>query len=104
MTQLLGKTPGKYYDALIQVIPTIAMRLTTKSQVTIPLAVRRKLGLGPGSEVEISALGKVAVLQPRKNAKPAAHAALPEWLRKMSGAGSGRYKTEELMRLTRGED
>jgi AbrB family looped-hinge helix DNA binding protein len=28
------------------------MRVTSKGQVTIPLAVRRQLGIGPGSEVE----------------------------------------------------
>ena len=28
------------------------MRVTSKGQVTIPFAVRRKLGIGPGSEVE----------------------------------------------------
>lgn len=80
------------------------MRLTAKSQVTIPLHVRRVLDIGPGSEVEISARGKTAVLQAAKRAKPRVQSALPTWLKKMSGAGSGRYKTDELMRLTRGDD
>jgi AbrB family looped-hinge helix DNA binding protein len=28
------------------------MRLTEKSQVTIPISIREKLGIGPGSEVD----------------------------------------------------
>ena len=33
------------------------MRLTTKGQVTIPLEIRRKLGLEPGTQVEFEIVG-----------------------------------------------
>ncbi len=38
------------------------MRLTEKSQVTIPKPIRDKLGIGPGSEVEFVDRGDVVVL------------------------------------------
>lgn len=80
------------------------MRLTAKSQVTIPLDVRRQLGIGPGSEVEISAQGQRAVLKPKRAAATQRAAELPAWIKKMSGAGNGRYRADALMRLTRGDD
>ncbi len=40
------------------------MRVTEKGQVTIPKNVRRKLGIGPGSEVEFSLQDDVALLRP----------------------------------------
>ncbi len=40
--------------------------LTQKSQVTIPLAVRKLLGLSPGDEVEFSVKGAEVVLRRRE--------------------------------------
>jgi AbrB family looped-hinge helix DNA binding protein len=40
------------------------MRVTEKGQVTIPKNVRRKLGIVPGSAVEFSLQGDVAILRP----------------------------------------
>lgn len=40
------------------------MRVTEKGQVTIPLPVRRRLGIKPGSEVEFELRDGEAVLRP----------------------------------------
>ncbi|MCC7307599.1 MAG: AbrB/MazE/SpoVT family DNA-binding domain-containing protein [Acidobacteria bacterium] len=45
------------------------MKLTSKCQVTVPLAVREKLGLFPGSEVEFIVDGKFAKLVKAKKKK-----------------------------------
>lgn len=77
------------------------MRLTTKSQVTIPQNVRRKLGIGPGSEVEIVPKGSVAILRPKKIA--ASSRDLPAWIKRATGTATGGLSTDEIMELTRGE-
>jgi AbrB family looped-hinge helix DNA binding protein len=80
------------------------MRLTTKSQVTIPQSVRRKLGIGPGSEVEFEVKGKVAFLKPAK-AQQTPGQLLVERLRGAGRRGFTRgLTTDEIMAMTRGED
>ena len=73
------------------------MRVTRKGQVTIPLAVRRKLGIEPGSEVEFELDERGARVVRAKTAKGKAIA------RRMRGRGSVQMSTEEILALTRGE-
>jgi AbrB family looped-hinge helix DNA binding protein len=72
------------------------MRITTKGQVTIPLAVREHLGLLPHTEVEFVIKGDTAVLTKasgrRRGRKLIDH---------MRGRGSGRMSTDEILALTR---
>lgn len=76
------------------------MRVTSKGQVTIPLAIRKALDLVPSSEVEFVQEGDRVVL--RKRAPGTAHGrTLVERLR---GRATTRVSTEEIMRLTRGDD
>lgn len=77
------------------------MRLTTKGQVTVPQDVRRKLGIGPGSEVEIVSQGKVAILRPKK--KAAVAGGMPAWIKRATGTANSGLSTDEIMELTRGE-
>jgi AbrB family looped-hinge helix DNA binding protein len=42
------------------------MRITSKGQVTIPQAIREKLGLHPETEVEFTVERGAAVLRPKK--------------------------------------
>lgn len=71
-----------------------AVRVTQKGQVTIPLAVRRALGIHPGSDVQfrIEEQGVRLVVDPE-------HAA--EEIAGMRGAGSGELSTDEILALTR---
>lgn len=70
------------------------MRVTQKGQVTIPLPVRRALGIRPGSDVEFELDGHGARLLVDSDR------ALEE-IRRMRGAGEGEMTTEEILALTR---
>lgn len=71
------------------------MRVTRKGQVTIPLDVRRALGIRPGTEVQfrIEEQGAWLVVDPESAAEEIAG---------LRGAGSGELSTDEILALTRG--
>ncbi len=75
--------------------------LTTKSQVTVPKAVRHALGVGPGQEVdyEVQPDGKVLMFPVPKPAKSDVNPFL-----KWRGIGILKKSTEEILRETRGEE
>jgi len=77
------------------------VRLTEKSQVTIPKAVREHLGIGPGSDVDFVAEGGVVRLVKLDGAERK-RSAVEEWLRNASGSGNGQLRTDEIMDETRG--
>ena len=70
------------------------MRVTSKGQVTIPLDVRRALGIRPGSDVEfqIEGTGARLMVDPDGAAREIA---------RMRGAGTGDLSTDEILALTR---
>jgi antitoxin PrlF len=70
------------------------VRVTQKGQVTIPLEVRRALGIHPGSDVQfrIEEQGVRLVVDPDRAAGEIA---------RMRGAGSGDMSTDEILALTR---
>ena len=70
------------------------MRVTQKGQVTIPLAVRRALGIHPGSEVQfrIEDQGVRLIVDPERAADEIAG---------MRGAGNRELSTDEILALTR---
>jgi antitoxin PrlF len=70
------------------------MRVTQKGQVTIPLQVRRALGIGPGSDVEfeLDEHGARLLVDSDRAA---------EEIGRMRGAGEGEMSTEEILALTR---
>ncbi len=74
------------------------MRVTTKGQVTIPLALREKAGIVAGSEVEFFEEGRRLYL--RKVQAVGRGEAL---VGQMAGRGSVGMSTDEIMKLTRGE-
>jgi len=76
------------------------MKITAKGTVTIPQEVRDKCGLLPNTEVEfqINRAGK-AVLVPTKPGDT-----MSDWLKQVAGTAKGRFTTDEVMRMTRGED
>jgi antitoxin PrlF len=75
--------------------------LTTKSQVTVPKAVRLALGVLPGQEIdyEVKANGQVIMFPVKKPCVPEENPFL-----KFVGIGIRKRPTEEIMRETRGED
>jgi antitoxin PrlF len=78
------------------------MRITSKGQVTIPKSIRESLGLLPGSEVEfIEENGEARV----RKVKGAGRRRGEELIAHLREAGKNyTMTTEEVMRLTRGED
>jgi len=75
------------------------MRITSKSQVTIPIDVREKAGLLPGTEVEFQ-VGEdgVRLVKAERGRRPSRGERLVRHLR-----GKGRFdlSTDELMKLLR---
>ncbi len=71
------------------------MRVTRKGQVTIPLEVRRALGIEPGSEVDfdLDRHGARLVVSPQRAA---------EAVTRMRGRGDVEMTTDEILALTRG--
>jgi AbrB family looped-hinge helix DNA binding protein len=70
------------------------MRVTQKGQVTIPLQVRRTLGIHPGSDVQFALDDKgVRLLVDDDRAA--------QEIERMRGAGEGEMTTEEILALTR---
>jgi AbrB family looped-hinge helix DNA binding protein len=74
------------------------MRITSKGQVTIPLAIRRKAGFLPDTEVEFELRGNTVLLR-RVAGAPRRGRRLLDALR---GRGTTRMSTDQIMALTRG--
>ncbi|KGN34853.1 AbrB family transcriptional regulator [Knoellia sinensis KCTC 19936] len=75
------------------------MMVTDKGQVTIPKALRDRLGIGPGSEVDFEQQGD-AILVRKATGAPSRGARIAERLR---GRGDVSMSTDEIMALTRGD-
>ena len=74
------------------------MRVSTKGQVTIPLTLREKAGIVPGSEVEFVEEGRRLYL--RKIPAPGRGESV---VALMVGKGKVAMSTDEIMKLTRGD-
>ena len=78
------------------------MRITSKGQVTIPMHIREQLGLLPNTEVEFTIDGDgVRITKAGRTGTWSRGRAIVEHMR---GRLKGRVTTDELMRLTRGDD
>jgi antitoxin PrlF len=77
------------------------MRLTSKGQVTIPLALRKRYGLDPLAEVTFEARAGGVLIRPAVDKRLRS---LRAALRRACGSADAVRSTAELMRLTRGED
>jgi AbrB family looped-hinge helix DNA binding protein len=82
---------------------TLPMKVTVKGQITIPLALRERFGLRPGTEVEFVAGQETLQLKARKASKKTGRAS-DLWLTKAAGSARPGMSTDQLMALTRGED
>ncbi|GAB6039809.1 AbrB/MazE/SpoVT family DNA-binding domain-containing protein [Endothiovibrio diazotrophicus] len=73
------------------------MRVTSKGQVTIPQAIRERLGITAHSEVDFIEEGDKVVLVKRGDRRPTR-------FHHLVGSASVRMTTDEIMQLTRGEE
>lgn len=75
------------------------MRITSKGQVTIPQAIREAFGLLPHTEVTFRVEGGNVILEKAEGSERGtaivAH---------MRGRATTKFTTDELMKLTRGDD
>jgi AbrB family looped-hinge helix DNA binding protein len=76
-------------------------RLTSKGQVTIPIEVREQLGLTAGTLVEIDVRGETAVIRKLPEGRQDRGHRIVAALR---GRATVKMSTDEIMRLTRGDD
>jgi len=77
------------------------MHITSKGQVTIPQAIREKLGLLPYCEVEFDVVGDAVRMRKKKGKTMSRGEMIVAHLR---GRGNKRFTTDEIMAMTRGED
>ena len=77
------------------------MQVSSKGQVTIPVAIRESMGLLPHTEVEFVVEGGVVMIRKIEGARQRRGAALVE---RMRGKATTRMSTDEIMALTRGEE
>ena len=73
------------------------MRLTSKGQVTIPLDIRERLGLTPGSEVEFEIVGDTVRVR-----KATRQTRGQEVVARLRGAATGRLSSDQILKHTRG--
>lgn len=78
------------------------MRITSKGQVTIPIDVRERAGLMPGSDVDFVVEGATVRLVKGKPGKRKTR--IDEAIDAFRGSATTRLSTEELMKLLRGWD
>ena len=76
------------------------MRITTKGQVTIPQGIRERYGLLPHTEVEFVEEEGTVVLRKAEGGNRQAR----EWVRRYRGTADAGLTSDDIMRLTRGED
>jgi AbrB family looped-hinge helix DNA binding protein len=74
------------------------MRTTAKGQVTIPVEIRRKVGLGPGTEVEVDLVGQT--IRIRKQAEEKSRGQM--FVDRLRGKATRRMTTDRILALTRG--
>lgn len=75
------------------------MRVTSKGQVTIPIAIRRQLDIGPDTQVTFEVVGEVVHMR-KVQGSGGRGSRIVERLREATYDGPS---TEELMALTRGD-
>lgn len=73
------------------------MRLTSKGQVTIPIAVRDQVGLRPGSEVEFAVDGETVLMTKAKEQSSRGRGIAA----RLRGRGDVAMTTDQIMALTR---
>jgi AbrB family looped-hinge helix DNA binding protein len=76
------------------------MKVTIKGQVTIPRDIRRRFGMEAGSEVEFTARNGEVIVRPKQSRKHQ----MAAQIQRSRGSATAGLATDEIMRMTRGED
>ena len=74
------------------------MKITDKGQVTIPIDIRRKMGLLPNTDVEFAVSGDRVILRKSHGRRRGRRL-----IATIRGRADKRMSTDEIMALTRGE-
>lgn len=74
------------------------MRITSKGQVTIPIAIRQKLGLLAETEVTFEISGDAVRMRKARGSRSRGQGVV----RKLRGRATSRMSTDEILALTRG--
>jgi AbrB family looped-hinge helix DNA binding protein len=78
------------------------MRITSKGQVTIPVDIREKAGLLPGTEVDFELVDdSVRIVRAKA---PKGETRGERAVRRLWGSATVKMSTDEIMALTRGEE
>ena len=77
------------------------MKLTSKGQVTIPRPLREKFGLLPATEVAFEESAGGVLIKPAASSR---RRQAERWLKKAVGSATAKLTTDEILRLTRGEE
>jgi AbrB family looped-hinge helix DNA binding protein len=82
------------------------MRLTSKCQVTIPQGIRELAGLVPGSEVEFQFKNGQVLLEKVASDENQRRERVLATLREVAGSATANreLRTDDVLRMTRGED
>jgi len=75
------------------------VKVTSKGQVTIPIEIRRKLGILAETEVEFSVSRDRVILRKARDSKRRGARLIDS----MRGRATTKMSTDEIMALTRGE-
>lgn len=75
------------------------MKVTDKGQVTVPIEIRRKMGIFPNTEVEFAISGQEVILRKMPHQKKRGQCLVEQ----MRGRATVKMTTDEIMALTRGE-
>jgi AbrB family looped-hinge helix DNA binding protein len=78
------------------------MKITSKGQVTIPVAIREQVGFLPHTEVDFEVDGDAVRIVRAK--APTRETRGERAVRRLWGSATVKMSTEEIMALTRGEE
>ncbi|MFO8073428.1 MAG: AbrB/MazE/SpoVT family DNA-binding domain-containing protein [Polyangia bacterium] len=74
------------------------MRITSKGQITIPVEIRKRLGLLPDTEVEFEISGDSVRVRKARGSDGRGRTIVAH----LEGRATRRLSTEQIMKLTRG--
>lgn len=81
-------------------MPTLRSKITSKGQITIPLEVRKRLGVGEGDQVEFDTTKPETVIRPVRQVEDP----FAKWRGAVGGFPGGRKEVNAWIREMRGRD